>query len=293
MLRRPRIRMHRRHTIATAIETVTRTVRRFAPERSIRRRLLRAVNRRLPRRPVPHAVARVVFAYAASRPDARFVQVGSNDGIQLDPLRAEILHRRWRGIMVEPVPYVFERLVANYGHLDHLAFENVAIADADGTAEFHYLPQAESGADIPEWYDALGSFRREVVLSHRRFIPDIDERIASMTVPTVTFDTLCARHGLETVDVVQIDTEGYDYEVIRRIDFERYRPEIVLYEHLHLDASDRGACERLLADAGFELLSNGMDTLAIHRRVLADERRVRRVWQAVRDDDLGRAGTLS
>lgn len=281
--------MDPRTSIAAAVEALAPRLRSLVPEGTRSRRILRAVKHRLPRRPAPHAVARVVFSYARCRPDATFVQVGSNDGVQLDPLRTEILHRRWRGVMVEPVPYVFERLVANYGHLDHLRFENVAIADADGEAEFHYLPQDEPGPGLPEWYDALGSFRRDVVLSHRRFIPDIDERIATMTVPTATFDSLCARHAIDSLEVLQIDTEGYDWEVLRRVDLGRYRTELVLYEHMHLGARDRAECEAHLEAAGFALLSNGMDTLAVHRRVLTGEPRLARVWDAVRHEDIGRA----
>ena len=62
------------------------------------------------RRPPPHPLGRVLFEFARAYPDVFFVQVGANDGDLLDPLREEIGFRKWSGIMVEPVPYVFERL---------------------------------------------------------------------------------------------------------------------------------------------------------------------------------------
>ena len=45
-----------------------------------------------------------------------FIQVGSNDATHNDPLRRFILERGWRGLMIEPVPHVFERLKRNYAN---------------------------------------------------------------------------------------------------------------------------------------------------------------------------------
>ncbi len=44
--------------------------------------------------------------FGRAYPDAQFIQVGANDGALHDPLRRELIRRNWRGIMIEPVPYV-------------------------------------------------------------------------------------------------------------------------------------------------------------------------------------------
>ena len=43
----------------------------------------------------------------------------------------------------------------------------------------------------------------------------------------------CAVSGLQ---VLVIDTEGFDYEVLKQIPFERLRPAVVLWERKHLYA---------------------------------------------------------
>ena len=68
-------------------------------------------------------------AFADAYPHAFFVEIGSNDGEQHDHLRPFILSRPWRGIMVEPVPYVFERLRRNYESQGRIELENVAVAE--------------------------------------------------------------------------------------------------------------------------------------------------------------------
>ena len=89
-----------------------------------------------------------------------------------------------------------------------------------------------------------------------------------MDVPCVTFETLCTRNGIDHVDVVQIDTEGYDREILELIDLDRYGTALVMFEHLHLDRDARDACRDLLARHGFEQVSDGMDTIAVHSNAL-------------------------
>lgn len=222
------------------------------------------VRPRVPDRPLE----RIVHEYARTRPDATFVQVGAHDGTQLDPLREAILGTRWRGVMVEPVPYVFARLEARYRTNPRVTLENVAVADVDGTKPFHFLPEAGDDDDLWRWYDALGSFRRDVVLTHDDFVGDIADRLVTVDIPCVTFETLCSRNGLHHVDVVQMDTEGYDREVLGLIDLERLGVEVVMFEHLHLDDGDRTACRRILEEHEFEQVSDGMDTIAVRRGAL-------------------------
>jgi len=269
--RAPRASVRRARTVATRVARRTRRehpgVARLAVRGQERARAVRARVR--PHRP-DRPLEQVVFALAQALPEATFVQVGAHDGTQLDPLREAILGSRWTGVMVEPVPYVFERLALRYGDHPRLSLENVAIADVDGTKPFHLLRQAEHDDEaVWRWYDALGSFRREVVMSHAHLVPDIAERIETIEVPCVTFDTLCGRNGLDHVDVVQIDTEGYDRQVLELIDLPRLRPCLVLYEHLHLDRTDRDGAEGLMTGHGFRLVSDGMDTLAVDDRALA------------------------
>ena len=222
---------------------------------------------------------RLLRAFADAHPDAFFIEIGANDGSAHDHLRPFIRGGRWRGIMVEPVPYVFARLQANYGDLDRLALANVAISDADGRMPFWHLEEADDRAQLPDWYDELGSFSRDVILGHGDQIPDIEQRLRRTEVPTMTFDTLCQTHGVETVDLVLVDTEGHDWEIVRRIDLERYSPRLIVYEHYHLADSDRAAARDHLAAHGYEILEEHFDTFALDTRP-ADA--LTRTWRGLR-----------
>lgn len=214
------------------------------------------------------AAAHLLTAFADAYPAATFVEIGANDGDQHDPLRDLILGRAWTGVMVEPVPEVFDRLRGNYAHLDRVHLENVAIAERDGSMPFFHLAavQDPEREGLPRWYDGIGSFSREAVLGHREHIPDIDRRLVSREVPCLSFESLCRRHGIDQVDLLLIDTEGYDLELLRSIDLATHRPRLIGYEHFHLTAHDREIGRDYVQELGYETMEEGFDTWCLDPR---------------------------
>lgn len=214
-------------------------------------------------------------------PEAFFIEIGANDGRINDNLRSSILSSRWSGIMVEPLPFVFERLRHNYARFSRVALENVAIADRDGQLPFYHLAHVDDPKreHLPSWYDQLGSFSREVVLSHAYLIPDIERRLVRTLVPCTTYEALCRKHGVKDVDLVLIDTEGYDYEVIKHIDFKLHGPRMLVYEHYHLSAKDRAECRARIEKYGYETMEERLDTWCLKTAV---DDRLTRTWRRLR-----------
>jgi len=208
---------------------------------------------------------RLLLAFADAYPRARFVEIGANDGDQHDHLSPFIVERGWRGVMVEPVPYVFERLRRNFGAADGVRLEMAAIAARDGTSTLFHLAEAPDPAaeGLPEWYDGIGSFSREALLAHAAQITGIEQMVVETQVPCMTFDSLCAKHGLAAVDLLALDTEGHDWEILKTVDLSQWRPRLVVYEHYHLNGSDREEAARHLRRHGYELIAEGFDTFCL------------------------------
>lgn len=239
--------------------------------------------------PPTEPLARIIYEFARAHSNAFVIQIGSHDSSQLDPIRRYIETKGWRGVLVEPIPEVFERLKANYAHIEGLVFENAAIGPREGVTELHYVPQTDEEG-LPPWYDALASFRKDVLLSHRRFIPDIEDRIRSMDVACMTFDSLCAKHGITRADFIQIDTEGYDYEIVKIIDLDRYQPALLQVEELHFDEPTRRLFLDRVSRSGYQAIGNGMDCLCLHPgRVGANGARLMSLWRRFRSS---RGGAL-
>ena len=124
---------------------------------------------------------------AARGEPLRFVQVGANDGSFVDPIRPYIVECGWRGILIEPQPDVFEKLVSNYAdYKEQLAFENVAISS--GESLILYLPPADlDGTD-------RAIHARSVVSADRRVIARQlgvgTNELRQIEVPSITLDAL-------------------------------------------------------------------------------------------------------
>lgn len=166
------------------------------------------------------------------------IQIGSNDGKTGDPI-FELINRKhnWEVLLVEPVPYLFERLKSNYGSGRRFSFENVAIND--GTTQVFYWVSDEAKKDIPNlpvWYDQLGSFNKFNILTHLDGI--LEPYIRELHVEGITLNKLIERNNIKAVDILHIDTEGYDWKVLSQFDLEKYNPLIILFEYKHLANSE-------------------------------------------------------
>ena len=253
-------------SISNEIERLASVVGARVSPKSLPGRILRRIVAPLRRRPAPAPppLERLIEEFGAAYPRATFVQVGSNDGVQLDPLRRQVHERQWSGVMVEPMPAIFRRLEDNYGDQPRVRLANVAIATENGMRTMFYIPEAADESQLPVWYQALASFNKDVLLQHRSEIPDIDQLIAETEVRCVTFDMLCSQHGVQSVDLIHTDTEGYDFEIIKMIDIRSLAPKIVLFEHYHMDRDTYEACLAHLRSFGYEDLAVGMDTVCLH-----------------------------
>ena len=207
-----------------------------------------------------------LFALAKRQKHVFFLEIGANDGESGDPLHYFVKKYRWKGVVLEPVPDIFKKLQCTYQNDEGVIPYCAALADRDGKMTFY---RVEPGDDVPEWANQLGSFSREVILSHKRIFPAIQQHLGETEVKTVRFGTLVEMFRIEKIDVILIDTEGYDYEVLKQIDLERFRPGLVIYEHIHLSDDAKLASRTLLENFGYDV-HNSYDTnyVAVRRRFI-------------------------
>ena len=74
------------------------------------------------------------------------------------------------------------------------------------------------------------------------------------------------RLGVEAIDLLQIDTEGYDGEIIRMIDFRTRKPAIIHFEHGMpngiMTPAEFKQCASLLMDNGYLIATEYFDAVA-------------------------------
>jgi FkbM family methyltransferase len=224
-----------------------------------------------------------VLASLARRESFTIVQVGAYIGDTVNdplyPFLCEQLHEHPQAVvvLVEPVASYFEQLRATYAGLTTVRLENVAIAESDGDRDLFRLGVSPTDHGQPEWLAQLGSLRQDRMTElwnrYEQALFDREGRTddlrgfwhAHRTVERVrcmTIHQLLERHGISQLDLLQIDAEGYDYSILKTIDFGRIRPRFVNYERVLLH-DDEPACRAMMTAAGYALFDWGQDTLCV------------------------------
>lgn len=199
------------------------------------------------------------------------VQVGAHDGKTDDPVAHLIRRHGLRGLLVEPQPFAFRRLVENYRGEARLAFENSLIGAEDGEAKFYkvredmpglpaYLLQSAS-LDRKRVETAVGWYRDESAQPDGAALDLIEEAI----VPSLTWRSLLAKHRVSQLDILVLDTMGFDYQLLKTFPFELVKPDIIHFEHALLSPEDQMACVELLVEQGYSMAKVAVDTIAVRK----------------------------
>jgi FkbM family methyltransferase len=189
-----------------------------------------------------------------------FVQIGANDGVLNDPIHDTVVRHRWRGLLVEPIPWIFDKLIENYRGVDGLEFENAAIAPIDGTMTMFYV---ERQPGDPDFFDQLFTFDEATIRSHHDAAEDFDSRVRQTDVRGLTLSSMLKQHHIGAVDVLHIDAEGFDLEILKQIDFAApWAPRFILFEVKHLSQDSYRAARALLRHAGYRFFPIWHDAFA-------------------------------
>ena len=156
-----------------------------------------------------------------------FIEIGSCYFNTLEYLA----DRGWKGIVVEPQRDIFN--VIN-GRFDDIKYFNVAIANENGEADLWKFNQnwTDEDADYHGMASLLHPTQKITYATHEA--EHIADNVHAERVETMTYARLLELAKPESVDFLKIDTEGYDYEIIKQVQFEGpLRPKLIKIEHKH------------------------------------------------------------
>ncbi|MCP4750551.1 MAG: FkbM family methyltransferase [Proteobacteria bacterium] len=197
--------------------------------------------------------------------DFFFIQIGANDGIGNDAIHPLVKKYKIRGVVLEPLPDIFAILQKNYADEKQITCVNKAIHNELKETQLYRIDSLTDLSGLPVWATRIASFDKRVIESHRKHIPDIDKRLIHETVQCVSLDELLVDQNVQHVDLLQIDAEGYDYEIIKMINFQKVKPSIIRYEYKHLSRQDFAACLEYLIQNGYRILHEDSDITAYLR----------------------------
>lgn len=227
------------------------------------RRLIHIVGMQLIDRRRFRVVSRSRFnetlAAAIADPGFFFIQVGAHDGVRFDDLYGKVTAVNARGIVIEPLPRYFARLQMNYEDYPGIIPLNVAVHPTAAQITLHHIsPAAAASGRLPPWAGGVGSASP----SHHPPLGIPAEALTTTTVPCTTLRQVIAQHSVSRIDLLQIDTEGFDLEVLEMIPFDLVHPRLIKFEHVSLSPEAQARARLLLESHSYVVWSEGEDTIA-------------------------------
>ena len=160
------------------------------------------------------------IAEHVTEPYGVFVELGAADGVrQSNSLHFE--RKGWRGVLIEPVPAQYEACL-----------ENRPLAQVFNCA--CVPPEQEGFVDMTAVglmsmvVGALGGGEKEAewIARGERF----DGASYAVRVPARTLDSVLQEAGVDAIDLLSLDVEGFEVGVLQGLDFSRTRPRWIVAE---------------------------------------------------------------
>ena len=141
-----------------------------------------------------------------------YIDVGANDPEEHSVTKA-FYDAGWRGISIEPLPSFHQAFLEQRPRDVNLA---VAAGSANGELTLYDVPAVRGWASPEE----------SVAELHR----SEGHEVAELTVPVRTLASVCEEHVQGEIHFLKVDVEGFEGEVLRGMDFARWRPWVLVIE---------------------------------------------------------------
>lgn len=191
------------------------------------------------------------------------VNIGAMDGFMFDELSGYTSMYNFKGLYVEPIPYLFEKLKSNLGP-EHL-FENSAISTYDGEIEMIMIQQdaIDSGKVHECFYGMSSIYPPSNGLASEGDKQVVEKYGKKVTVPCITFDTLVKKHSLTKIDVLKLDTEGHDFLIFDQVNLEKHDIDLIRLEWVNLTDEEKDSITKKFTKYNYSHCFTGSDIVGI------------------------------
>lgn len=166
-----------------------------------------------------------------------FVEAGANDGITFSNTVYFERYYGWHGLLVEPIPHLFQQCRENR---PNCLVEQAALVSLDHVASSIRMRYCNMMSLV------VGAMKSpEADEHHIRTGAELQSlEPYDLNVPAMSLSALLDRHGIDEVDLLSLDVEGYERQALLGIDFSRHRP-----RHILVEARFRDEIDQILADS--------------------------------------------
>ena len=170
----------------------------------------------------------LLYQYLKKNKKIKFIQIGANDGKRFDPIYEFVKHNKDAvvGYVIEPIKDYYNDLCVNYKDFPKIKPLNFAIHNTLQSTKIYKVGK-EFEALVPEFALGIASFDKD----HHKKTKIPSEYIVEETVDCISLETMLTQYKVNMLNLLILDAEGYDYEILKGIDFNKTSPEILHFEH--------------------------------------------------------------
>ena len=164
------------------------------------------------------------------------VVIGAHSGAWLTLLFEE--YQKQNILLVEPVPYNIALLKKNTTKYKNITIETSAVSERKEIKKFYYVKPDAVKKLGKHWASGIGSFDKQHILNHKnkRFLVS-ETDIEQIDIQYFTFSNLIEKYSISSIDLLQIDVEGAEFQILNSINFEKIEIKKIIFEFKHFDGT--------------------------------------------------------
>ena len=192
------------------------------------------------------------------------LNIGAMDGVMFDELIGYTNMYNFKGLYVEPIPYLFEKLKNNIPNESNF-FENSAISDYNGEIEMMTIDRSviDEGLVHSCFYGMSAVYPPKNGLGSEFDRPTVEKYGQKVNVKCITFDKLLRKHKIDNFDIIKVDAEGHDYIIFKQIDFDEFRPKVIRLEWINLTNEEQESIKKKFEENNYKYEINGQDIVGL------------------------------
>lgn len=183
-----------------------------------------------------------------------FVEVGALDGISGSNTYFFEKERDWKGILIEPNPIEFKKLMECDRPLS--IKENCVIFNEEREVNFLSIGgPCNVLSGILEFYNPKHMERIDRELLYYSQFQEGHEYYSTkeiVKIPALRLQTLFKKHNMDKIDLLSIDVEGAELQVLESIDYEKVSIDCILLENNYGIENEA----KFLDEKGYKILGN-------------------------------------
>ena len=198
------------------------------------------------------------------------VVIGAHSGIWLTSLMEK--YKEQSILLVEPVPHNIQELKENISKYKDIKIETSAVSSKNEVQKFYFVKPESVKKLGKHWASGIGSFDKQHILNHKnkRFKVENSD-IEEIEIQYLTFTDLVNKYSITSIEMLQIDVEGAEYQILNSIDFIKISIQKIIFEFKHFDGTFKeGPKLKLIKEKLVN--SNYLLTVLDNENILAEKR---------------------